>query len=70
MADSQLGNISTRGAVGTETDVPIGGFILGGAGDSASVVVRALGPTLAQFGVAGALGNPTLELRDSMGNLV
>lgn len=69
-ADSQLGNISTRGFVETGSDVMIGGFILGGGGADARVLVRALGPTLTQFGVAGALANPTLELRDGNGTLV
>ena len=34
------------------------------------VVVRALGPTLSNFGVANALADPTLELRDTNGNLI
>ena len=34
------------------------------------MVVRALGPTLTQFGVTGVLQNPYLELRDGNGNLV
>jgi hypothetical protein len=33
-------------------------------------VVRALGPTLTQFGVTGVLADPFLELRDGNGNLV
>jgi plastocyanin len=70
-ADSQFGNISTRGFVETGTNVMIGGFILGGGGGgNASVVVRALGPSLWQFGVAGTLADPTLELRDENGVLV
>ena len=69
-ADSQFGNISTRGFVETGTNVMIGGFILGGESGNANVVVRALGPSLTQFGVAGALTDPTLELRDGNGALV
>jgi len=68
--DSQFDNISTRGFVETGTNVMIGGFILGGESGNASVVVRALGPSLSQFGVAGALADPTLELRDENGVLV
>ena len=34
------------------------------------VVVRALGPSLAQFGISGPLADPTLELRDENGVLV
>jgi hypothetical protein len=69
-ADSQLANISTRGFIETGSNVMIGGFILGGGGGSASVVIRALGPSLTQFGVTGALADPTLELRDGNGALV
>ena len=43
----------------------IGGFILGGSDGNANVLVRALGPTLTQFGVSGALADPTVELQDT-----
>ncbi len=66
---STLGNISTRLRVGTNDDVLIGGFIVGGTGPK-QLVLRALGPTLTQFGVTGALPNPTLELHNSTGGLV
>jgi plastocyanin len=69
-ATSQLGNLSTRGFVGTGTNVMIGGFILGGGGKEVDVVVRALGPSLTDFGVAGALADPTLELHDENGALI
>ncbi len=62
----QLGNISTRLSVGTGDDVLIGGFIVTGT-QSKDVVVRALGPSLP---VAGALGDPFLELHDQAGGLV
>ena len=49
----------------------IGGFIAGGAsGNSARVMVRALGPSLSGSGVAGALGDPTLELHDGNGTTI
>jgi hypothetical protein len=41
----------------------IGGFITEGGNGSTEVIVRALGPTLSNFGVANALADPTLELR-------
>jgi hypothetical protein len=47
----------------------IGGFSVQGS-NTENVLVRALGPTLASFGVSGALANPTLELRDVNGTLV
>ena len=71
-ADSQLANISSRGLVETGSNVMIGGFILGGGGGNASVVIRALGPSLANAvpPVAGALADPTLELHDGNGALI
>ena len=45
----------------------IGGIILT---DQKTVIVRALGPTLTQFGVANALHDPALELRNAQGTLV
>jgi len=38
----------------------IGGFITEGGNGSTEVIVRALGPTLSNFGVANALADPTL----------
>jgi hypothetical protein len=67
----QLRNISTRGLVGTGDNVLIGGFILGGNGKVNGVVlIRALGPSLTAFGVAGALQDPTLQLFDSAGVMI
>ena len=67
-ADATLGNISTRGFVGTGDQVMIGGFI---ANDqSTPVLVRALGPSLTFLGIGGALADPTLELHNSDGELI
>lgn len=68
-ANSQLGNISTRGFVLTGNDVMIGGFILGGSNNT-RVVVRGIGPSLAQFGLSPVLADPTLELHDGNGALL
>lgn len=68
-AGSSILNLSTRGQVGTGSDVLIGGFILGGT-DSRRLVVRALGPSLAKQNVSGALSDPTITLRDGNGNIV
>lgn len=46
----------------------IGGFISGNG--STKVIVRALGPTLSQFGVTTVLANPVLELHDANGALL
>ncbi|MFN2623782.1 MAG: hypothetical protein ABR611_13170 [Chthoniobacterales bacterium] len=70
-ADSQLANISTRGFVDTGENVMIGGLIAGpmGAGNS-QMLVRAIGPSLANFGVQNAVQDPTLELYDGNGNSI
>jgi outer membrane protein assembly factor BamB len=62
---SEFANISTRGRVQTHDDVMIGGFILGGKNGIATVVVRAIGPTLGQSGVTNFLADPVIDLRDS-----
>jgi hypothetical protein len=68
-AASQLSNISSRGFVDVNNDVMIGGLIVGGANANgkATVLVRALGPSLSGSGVQGALPDPVLELHDSNG---
>jgi hypothetical protein len=69
-AVAQLSNISTRGFVETGDDVMIGGFIVGRTEDSATVVVRAIGPSLAEAGVANPLEDPVLELHEGSGAIV
>jgi hypothetical protein len=64
-----LGNISTRAMVGVGDDVPIGGFIIDGT-DPKTVVVRAVGPSLAALGVTNALQDPVLELHDQTGTVI
>ena len=67
-ANSKLANISTRGFVDTGDNAMIGGLIIGGGGGGDSkVIVRAIGPSLTQSGVANALADPTLELHDGSG---
>jgi hypothetical protein len=65
--NSKLANISTRGFVGAGDGALIAGFI---SGPNTRVVVRALGPSLTNLGINGALQNPTLELVDANGALV
>lgn len=66
---SRLGNISTRGRVGIGDNVMIGGFIVSGP-DDATMVVRAVGPSLAVLGVTEVLANPQLDLYDSQGTKI
>jgi hypothetical protein len=68
MVDAKLANISTRGFVQTGNDILIGGLIVAGNGP-ATTVVRALGPSLGQAGIANPLQDPTLELHDGNGTL-
>lgn len=65
-SSSRITNLSTRGKVETGDNVMIGGFII--AGDQPTqVLVRATGPSLTQYGVAGALDDSTLDLFDGNG---
>jgi hypothetical protein len=58
---SRLVNMSTRVRVGTQDDVMIGGFIIEGT-ESKTLLLRARGPSLADFGVSGVLPDPVLQL--------
>lgn len=63
----RLINISTRAKVETGDRVMIAGFIVSG---SATIVVRAIGPSLGTFNVSNPLVHPVVELIDSNGNVV
>jgi probable HAF family extracellular repeat protein len=56
-------NISTRGPVCTGDNVMIAGFIISGDRQR-RVLVRGIGPSLAQAGVANPLQDPMLEIHD------
>jgi hypothetical protein len=58
---AQAVNLSTRMRVQTGDNVGIGGLIITGTA-SKHVLLRAIGPSLAQFGIPNALADPTLEL--------
>ena len=62
----RLVNLSARNRVGTGADTMIAGFVVAGMG-SQRVLIRALGPALTAFGVADALVDPRLEVRDAAG---
>lgn len=57
---TRLANVSSRAQLG-DGSVLVVGFAVGGTG-TRSVLIRAVGPTLANFGVAGALADPRLEI--------
>ena len=70
-ADTRLSNISTRGVVGTDDNVMIGGFVIRGA-LPVKVVVRGVGPSIPSGFVAPdeQLGNPRLDLFSSAGEII
>jgi hypothetical protein len=67
---SKLANLSTRALVATGDDIVIAGFMLGSQSGADRVIIRGIGPSLASAGVANALPNPRLELRDGNGALL
>jgi hypothetical protein len=67
----RLVNVSCRSTVGTGASQLIAGFVVGGGGGSATepVLVRASGPALVPFGVAGVLSDPNLQLNGPAGTV-
>ena len=62
-------NISTRLRVQTGENVLIGGFIIDGDAPK-DVILRAIGPSLADGGVSNVLADPVIELRGPSGELI
>ncbi len=60
-AAQRLVNLSTRTTAGTGDRVAIAGFVITGL-ESKSVLIRAVGPTLRNFGVTAPLAAPRLDL--------
>lgn len=58
---SRLVNLSVRSRVGSGSEILVVGFALDGSA-SKRLLIRAVGPTLANFGVGGVLPNPQLAL--------
>lgn len=67
--NGNLINLSTRGYVGLGAANLVSGFIIGGTAP-ATVLVRAVGPTLAAFGLTGVLERPILQILNSAGAVV
>ena len=57
----KLSNTSIRARVGQGSELMVAGFVIAGEGTK-SVLVRAVGPTLAGLGVAGALSDPVISV--------
>jgi arylsulfate sulfotransferase len=66
LSNAALANVSARGSIGTDDDVLITGFIVGDVG-SATVIIRALGPSLASSGITDPLADPKLVVYDRNG---
>ena len=64
IAPGRIANLSIRTGAGTGNATLIVGFFLGGTGTGGgkSLVLRAAGPTLAAYGVNGAISDPDIEL--------
>ena len=61
---SHLTNISARAYAGTGSQILTAGFFIAGTTPE-TVLIRAVGPTLSQYGVSGPLATPELDLYDS-----
>lgn len=64
--DQRLSNLSARAQVGTGGDVAMVGFVIG-PGPAKNILIRAVGPALAGFGVGGVLKDPRIDVFDSTG---
>ncbi len=62
----RLVNLSARAPVGTGADILIAGFVVGGTVNK-TLLIRAVGPGLAAFGVTGTLADPVLRLHGDGG---
>ncbi|MDB6093133.1 MAG: peptidase and in kexin sedolisin [Verrucomicrobia bacterium] len=63
-----LTNLSVRTGAGTGDNSLIVGFVVGGANTAGSttLLIRGVGPTLADYGVGGALADPLLQVTQSV----
>lgn len=66
---SRLMNLSTRALAGSGERTLVTGFVVRGTGLK-PLLVRAVGPTLANFGITNALPNPSVSLVNSSGGTV
>lgn len=69
--NARLANLSSRGFIGINDNVLIGGFFAGPQTAAITrMVFRAIGPSLAAFNVPQPIQDTTLELRNGNGDLV
>ncbi|MEY2879871.1 MAG: hypothetical protein RLZZ15_2251, partial [Verrucomicrobiota bacterium] len=62
-------NLATRGLVGDDANQLIAGFVVSGSA-ARRVLIRGVGPTLAQFGVPRVVAQPQLALLDQRGRVL
>jgi uncharacterized protein (DUF1800 family) len=67
--ESRLANLATRAQTQSGAAILTAGFVIGAGGDK-QVVIRAVGPTLANFGLSGVLADPILTLVNGAGATV
>jgi N-acetylmuramoyl-L-alanine amidase len=67
--DGRIINLSARNRVGSGGDILIAGLYVAGSG-SRRVLIRGVGPGLAEFGVEGTLANPRLEVFSAEGTRI
>jgi hypothetical protein len=60
-SSERLINVATRGLAGSDARTLTAGFVITG-NTTKEVLIRAVGPTLAGFGVSGVLANPRLRI--------
>jgi hypothetical protein len=61
ISDGVITNLSTRGQIGSGADVMIAGFFVAGTSPK-QLLIRAVGPTLASFNLAGAITGAQLQV--------
>jgi uncharacterized protein (DUF1800 family) len=59
---ARLMNLSTRAQVGTGSGIIISGLVIAPGDGRRQILVRAVGPALTDFGVAGALADPVIAI--------
>ncbi len=69
VSNPQLVNVSARAQVGTDVNIMIAGFVITGD-TSQTLLIRAVGPKLAFYGVTGVLADPQLAIFNKGGTQI
>lgn len=59
---ARLTNLSTRARVEADRSLVISGLVVSSNGGARRLLIRAIGPTLGEYGVNGALGDPAVAI--------